>query len=359
MSKCPRCGYRIIEDTMIFCPTCAAPLEADSADADLSTLAPSSGAIKHIAQATPRVTVGRVRHERLGEMDPPEGVTPPFKFESLPDGNGAQGSLVDAKGRAWYLFRNRPGADLYHWRRRVVKAKRKKGGGFDMAMRLTRGEPSMYQIAADWNHRQWAIDAAGYRNVSLEQALVGTARNREARKSQGSVMGKFFADVAAHGTAHLPAPLNTITREEAERALALCEKGSLSASLYTGREDQEWLHLRGHGLGGREEPSNLVAGSHGANSEMAAVEMVLQQFDGKRPLTYSVKADCFPGTLISIVIVMTVHLNGSDIYHHAIATTRERLSAWEYAQIQDELVNRIVTDGRKGREIRFVPGSFL
>jgi hypothetical protein len=30
-------------------------------------------------------------------------------------------------------------------------------------------------------------------------------------------------------------------------------------------------------------------------SEMAAVEMVLQQFDGKRPLTYSVKVDCFPG----------------------------------------------------------------
>jgi hypothetical protein len=358
VSKCPKCGYGVNLDEMDFCPTCAAPLAAGSADDEPSAFGPSSGVIKHIARATPRVTVGKVRHERLGEMDPPEGVTPPFKFESLPDGNGAQGRLVDAKGRAWYLFRNRPGADLYHWRRRV-KARRKKGSGFDMAMRLTRGDLSMYQIAADFNHRQWAIDAAGYRNVPLEQALVGTARNREARQSQGTVMAKFFTDVVAGRTAALAPPLNSITREEAERALALCEKGSLSASRYTGREDQEWLHLRGHGLGGREEPSNLVAGSHGANSEMAAIEMVLQQFDGKRPLTYSIKADCFHGTLISIVIVMAVQLNGKEIYHHVIATTRERLSAMEYAQIQDELVNRIVTDGREGRTMRFVPGSFL
>jgi hypothetical protein len=131
----------------------------------------------------------------------------------------------------------------------------------------------------------------------------------------------------------------------------------LSASAYTSRKDQEWLHLRGHGLGGSEEPGNLVAGSEGANSEMAAVEMVLQQFDGKRPLTYSVKADCFPGTLISIVIVMKVQLNGQQIFQQTIDPTRERLSMWEYAQIQDELVNRIVTDGREGRAIRFVPGT--
>jgi len=354
MSNCPKCGYRVIDGEMDYCPNCTAALNLDGRSEPIA-LAPSSGAIKHIVQATPKVTVGKVRHELLGEVDPPEDVTPPFRFESTPGGNGAQGRLVDSKGRGWHLFRNAPGSLLYHWRR--MRRGKRKGGGFNMAMRLVREEPSMFHIAADWNHRQWAIDESGYRSVPLEQALVDTARNPEARKSQGSVMAKFFADVAANRTAHLPPPLNAITTGEARRALALCESGSLSASQYTGRKDQEWLHLRGHGLGGREEPSNLVAGSHGANSEMAAVEMVLQQFDGKRPLTYTVKADCFAGTLVSIVIIMKVQLNGTEIYQHVIATTRERLSMWEYAQIQDELVNRIVTDGRKGREIRFVPGS--
>jgi hypothetical protein len=47
------------------------------------------------------------------------------------------------------------------------------------------------------------------------------------------------------------------------------------------------------------------------HSEMAAVEMALQRFDGKRPLTYTVQADCFPGTF---VIVMKVQLNGTEIY---------------------------------------------
>jgi hypothetical protein len=47
------------------------------------------------------------------------------------------------------------------------------------------------------------------------------------------------------------------------------------------------------------------------HSEMAAVEMALQRFDGKRPLMYTVQADCFPGRF---VIVMKVQLNGTEIY---------------------------------------------
>ncbi|NUT87636.1 hypothetical protein HNO91_14470 [Pseudomonas corrugata] len=353
VSNCKKCHYPV-SDLFMYCPYCNTLL--DDASASLpSASPPSSATIKHVARVTPKIAIGKVRIEGLGEMDPPEGVTPPFNFNPTPGGTGALGRLVDSKGRGWYLMRNRPHSSLYHWRK-IFRAKRK-GGGFHMTMRLEREQPSMHQIAADWNHRQWAVDESGYSNMSLEQALVGTGRNADKRKSQGSVMAKFFVAVA-NGTAFgLLPPLSSVTVEDARRAVELIESGSLSASRYAVRDDQEWLHLRGHGLGGREEPSNLVAGSHGANSEMAAIEMVLQQFDGKRPLTYSVKADCIPGTLISTLITMEVLLNGTRIFSQVINAARLRLSLSEYAHIQDELVNRIVTDGRKGRETVFVPAS--
>jgi hypothetical protein len=352
--NCKKCHYPIA-DPDLFCPTCGTRLDDDGPVASPDASQPSSATIKHVMLTPLKVTPGRIRIAGWGEMAPPEGVTPPFKFDATFGGTGAQGQLIDSKGRGWYLMRNRPDSNLYHWRR-IVRTRRKRGG-FNMAMRLVRDEPTLFQIAADWNQRQWAINASGYRSLSLDQAEMGTGRNTTARKSQGSVMAKFFLAVANGTASGLTPPLSTVTREHAIETLNLCTSGSLSASEYTGRHDQEWLHLRGHGLGGKEEAGNLVAGSHGANSEMAAIEMVLQQFDGKRPLTFSVKADCFDGTLLSIVIIMKVELSGTCIYHHTIAANRERLSQLEYTQIQDELVNRIVTDGRKGREIRFVPAS--
>ncbi|KRC81055.1 hypothetical protein [Sphingomonas sp. Root241] len=59
----------------------------------------------------------------------------------------------------------------------------------------------------------------------------------------------------------------------------------LSASTYARKPYYEWLHMQGHGLGGGETEDNLYAGSHAANSHMAAIEIAAQKLPvSVRPL---------------------------------------------------------------------------
>ncbi len=51
----------------------------------------------------------------------------------------------------------------------------------------------------------------------------------------------------------------------------------LKANYYAQRQDCEWLHMHGHGLGGPNSPDNLFAGGHNANSQMLAIESVLKE----------------------------------------------------------------------------------
>ncbi|HEY4351406.1 MAG TPA: hypothetical protein VGN31_09270 [Paraburkholderia sp.] len=360
MSYCNKCRYPIpdpLADLQIFCPHCGAVLDDDETLPAPADCEPDSAAIQHVVHSpAPAITPTVIGIPAFGEVEPPADAKQPFQFKAINNGTSTMGLLTDAKGRGWFVRKNRGNSDLYHWCK-VARSKKKGGGNFNMAMRLERTAPTLSRIAADLNHRQRAIEMAGYQNLSLEHAMLDTVRNTGARQSQGSVMAKFFQSVADGTARGLTAPLNTISREHAQKAVTLCENGSLSASRYMDLPGQEWLHLRGHGLGGTEEAGNLVAGSHGANSEMAAIEMVLQQFSATKSLTYSVRADCLAGTLLCVAIVMQVQINGQRIFDRTIAPTRERLSQIDYAHIQDELVNRIVTEGREGRKIEFVPAS--
>lgn len=361
MVKCPSCGL-VQEDGEIFCPGCWREF-ADYTDPEESL--PTGMQIRNVAwgiskhsRRISKDTFDRINVDLFGEpvsVDPPENALAPYRFDKNPKLNSAKGKLIDKKGRGWHLMVNEKNK-TYHWRK--IARKKGKKTGFSMAMRYQSVPLTLQCIAALRNSYEAALEIANYNNFSMEQALVDTQRNDAARKSQGAVMAKFFASLADGTAGNLPAPLNAISQEHAWYAVGKIDKSSLSASAYANAAGYEWLHLRGHGLGGAEEATNLVAGSHGANTEMAAIEIVLQQFSGK-DIKYSVQATCENNTLLALFIEMVVFLDGKNIYSRKIDARRSTMYEIEYFTIQEELINRIVSGGLFGRTIAFVSGGMI
>ncbi|MDV3458624.1 DUF4157 domain-containing protein [Sphingomonas sp. HF-S4] len=144
-----------------------------------------------------------------------------------------------------------------HWR----TVPRKHIGGKSFYGRLGDNPLTMSDVGARTVERQMWEDApytGAPAKTFVPQSSIGD------RDNNNKVMGDYFLD----GLAPMP------------------------ASIYARTPNYEWLHMQGHGLGGGETEDNLYAGSHAANSHMAAIETAAQKLAvSVRP---SVRLTCTP-----------------------------------------------------------------
>ena len=181
-----------------------------------------------VVQREPTEEEKRLLTARVGEV--------PYRFETVDDRELAFGPTNH------YYMLIRPQGGRAYWR----KYRLKHTGGRGFYGRLVEAPPSLGAIAAARNEMEvWSHAVSRQIEFSVASAVHG-------RENNNRVMGLYFLNGAK------PMP----------------------ASVYAMRPDCEWLHMQGHGLGGHEDPTNLYAGSHGANSQMAAVETALQTMRG-------------------------------------------------------------------------------
>lgn len=354
MKFCSKC-QKPYSQQLAQCPQCQPADDAD--DQAMEVDKQEDVAMLQVRPASPDLEPDDIEIKGIGRIEPPQGSAKPYNIEIFADsvGGGSKAKLVDSRGRQWRLFLSRN--QVYFWRK-FKKPKGKGNSNFSMHMRVDHGAMTMQGIADNANNKLRALDLAGYSAVPMATAMNETGRNSDKRESQGGVMFKFFKQIADTGKNTNAPPLNAITPDHARVAISRSQNNYLGASGYVNDSNYEWLHLQGHGLGGTEVASNLVAGSHGANTEMAAIEMVLQQFSDSKPgLRFMTVADCYPGTLWAIAIRMEVELDGTPIFARNIDANRKVLFESEFNHIQEELINRILTKGLKGREIKFVQAS--
>jgi hypothetical protein len=143
-------------------------------------------------------------------------------------------------GQEFRLIRFKTGAS--QWR----KVPRQHIGGKSFYGRLGDNPVTMAQsgaMAADKQMWGNAPDSGAPAKAFVPKFAIG------ARENNNKVMGEYFLDGLA----------------------------PLSASTYAQSQHYEWLHMQGHGLGGGETEDNLYAGSHAANSHMAAIETAAQK----------------------------------------------------------------------------------
>lgn len=106
----------------------------------------------------------------------------------------------------------------------------------------------------------------------------------------------------------------------------------------------EWCHLLGHGGGGSDDPSNIVAASAHCNSEQLAIESVLYRFHS-RGVSVRVAADLVQGTQhLARAIHYYVLLNGAQIWHRAIDGYLAAKPTWsEVERVKSSLLEAIST----------------
>ncbi|MBV9409732.1 MAG: hypothetical protein JO164_12970 [Candidatus Eremiobacteraeota bacterium] len=162
-----------------------------------------------------------------------------YQFRTTDDGT----EIAVGVGNTFYRL-IRPAGGTSYWRQQ--KTKRTGGRGF--YGRLADAPPSMHDIARNVMERE-VLEATPVERFRAIHFDAGASLGN--RDDNNRVMGAYFLGA-----------------------------GSISASVYALRGDCEWLHMQGHGLGGVEVATNLYAGSHGANSEMAAIEGAIQVLNG-------------------------------------------------------------------------------
>jgi hypothetical protein len=153
-----------------------------------------------------------------------------YKFETRTDGREL------AIGYCDYYMLIRTGQDFY-WRQ--YKLKQTTGRGF--FGRLGDNPPTMNQIAESHNLKEALQSTLLKNSKSINFTPVTPNKDRD---NNNNIMGKYFLN---------------------------CSR-PMSATVYARKVNCEWLHMHSHGLGGDEVPENLYAGSHAANSHMAAIE---------------------------------------------------------------------------------------
>ena len=223
--------------------------------------------------------------------------------------------LNDEKGHRWLLRTSSLGND-YWWP--VPKGKSKRG--FVMYMRTVPGSMSMSGLAEQKN----MIEALSWSIEDDEKSVMATAApNPAKRMQQGTQMAKYFG-------------------ADAVRTANNSGNGSyISASTYAGEDGWEWLHLHGHGIGGLETPDNLVAGSHGANTEMAAIECAVKKVMGaSTPVAIRVSAALEKGERLgkpsvkATAIFYTITASGKPPLNFTIDASRDKLLQQEYDQLE-------------------------
>lgn len=251
----------------------------------------------------------------------PDGPADPLKAKGKTvESYDSQGRLwlTDSRGKRWYLRESDGGARWWH---PVKKAKGQRG--YSVYMRTTGAPVTLASAAAHADalaaHRSdlhWGVSTRG------AAVLVTAQVNPEKRRQQGAAMAKYF---------EIDGP-------------------SLSASDYAGEADWEWLHMQGHALGGLETPENLVAGSHGANTEMAAIEKAVGDFKAAKKIDLDVTPILEGGSrlgkpsLKAVWIRYRVTVNGTLVIDKKINARRARMSKAEYDQLERRSAERILKE---------------
>ena len=241
----------------------------------------------------------------------------PYRFKTVDERELAIGPTNDY----YMLIRLQDGRA--YWR----KYRLKRIGGRGFYGRLVDAPPSLEEIAADINEMDvWS--QAACRQIDFSAGVA-----KRDRDNNNHVMGLYFLD----GMRQLP------------------------ASVYARRPHYEWLHMQGHGLGGVEDPDNLYAGSHGANSHMAAVETALQTMRDiyGNALTVNVRVvadeDYHDRTVCSQIAAM-LKLDESDVFHAMFGKESRMLEYIEYrVRVGGE---RVWTERILAFENRFDEGQF-
>lgn len=243
--------------------------------------------------------------------------------------------LSDQDGKRWLLRTSSLGND-YWWPLRKKKAEK----GFHMGMRTSKESPTLEKLADQKNMKdilEW------YPEDDDMTILVTPASNPKKRDQQGTAMAKFFG------------------AEEVKKANKNNNGSYISASTYAGEEGWEWLHIQGHSIGGFEKPENLVAGSHGANTAMAAIESAVGKFMGTCPFQIRVSAVVEDGFRLgkksrkALVIFYEVIAFGSSI-PFTIDARRDRLTQVEFDQMEEHVSSLLA---RTTVPVKFLSGGFL
>ena len=179
------------------------------------------------------------------------------------------------------------------------KIKKKKKGGKGFYGRLGDKPASMEEIAKERSYLKEEMDKPESQFTNINFAAAKSVGKRD---QNNQVMGKYFLG-----------------------------KGDMPASTYALTPNCEWLHMRGHGLGGKETPDNLFAGTHAANSHMAAVETAIQEM-------YSTYKNA---------LTVEARLSVNEDYHNQhyctkIASELKLDPAWVYAQMKN-VKSRLLT----------------
>jgi len=103
-----------------------------------------------------------------------------------------------------------------------------------------------------------------------------------------------------------------------------------------------WCHLIGHGAGGSDDASNLVAGSTHCNSEQLQIEKIAYQYRDKG-VYLSCEAERHGGSLyLARSITYYVSVNGKKVYTRKIDAFRaDKPSFVEVASVAQALTSAI------------------
>ena len=102
-----------------------------------------------------------------------------------------------------------------------------------------------------------------------------------------------------------------------------------------------WCHLVGHGAGGSDLASNVVAASTHANSEQLALESVFYNFkDSQVSLKYA--SELFRGQVASKIHVY-VYVKGHEVYRRSIDALRKTTPTWTELQRARHDLTRAIT----------------
>jgi hypothetical protein len=202
-----------------------------------------------------------------------------YRFETRPDGR----ELAIGSGHYYMLIRGRQNS--FYWRKYNVK----RPGGRGFFGRLGDNPPTMDQIGDSINQKE-ALQSTPL--MRLQAMTFSPATPVGKRDSNNKVMGNYFLNSSI----------------------------SMPASVYARTQYCEWLHMHGHGLGGTEGPENLYAGSHAANSHMAAIESAVQEMSKIYPtgitITVMVSTDAdYHDERVCSAIALELQLDPEGVYN--------------------------------------------